>query len=99
MASLPWAFCIITLLTMNACISLTPEAQQVRVTTNPQAVTNCTFLQNVKSATGWGGAMQGVGASNVTKAMQNKTAELGGNVLYITSTSGGYAIGEAYKCP
>jgi hypothetical protein len=82
-----------------ACISTSPEGAKVRVTSNPDVVKGCQFLGNVKATSGWGGpAGTGLGTSNTEKTLQNKTAKLGGNVLFIIS-SGVHATGEAYRCP
>jgi len=92
------SFCILLLL-LAACVSTTPEGAAVRVTSNPDVVKGCQFLGNVKATSGWGGpAGTGLGTSNTEKTLQNKTAKLGGNVVFVT-TSGVHAIGEAYKCP
>jgi hypothetical protein len=100
MASLAWAFCLfITLFTMYACVSLTPEGKQVRLTSNPNVVQGCAFLGNVKACSGWGHAVGGetLNPANTEKSMQNQTAALGGNVLSVVTT-GAYASGEAYQC-
>jgi hypothetical protein len=89
--------CIIFLL-LASCVSTTPEGAKVRITSNPDVVKGCQFLGNVKATSGWGGnAGTGLATSNTEKTLQNKTAELGGNVIFINS-SGIHATGEAYKC-
>jgi hypothetical protein len=81
-----------------ACVSTTPAGERVRVTSNPDVVKGCTFLGNVKATSGWGGpAGTGLASSNTEKTLQNKTAALGGNVLYEIQ-SGIHASGEAYRC-
>jgi len=80
------------------CISASPAAQKVRITQNPEAVKGCRFLGNVKATSGWGGAaMSGVGAHNAEVALQEKTAKLGGDVVFVIA-SGAHASGEAYDC-
>jgi hypothetical protein len=89
---------VLTLLVVG-CVSTTPEGANVRVTGNPDVVKGCQFLGNVKATSGWGGpAGTGLGSSNTEKTLQNKTAKLGGNVVYVVA-SGVHASGEAYKCP
>jgi hypothetical protein len=95
-----------TVLMVSACSSLSPAGQHVRVTANPDVVRGCEFVGNIKASSGWGGPAGGnMGEDQVQVKMQNQTAELGGNVLFLTSNkAGGYGgssrgIGEAYKCP
>jgi hypothetical protein len=85
-------------LTLAACVSLTPAGEKVRVTSNPDVVKGCTFLGNVKATSGFSGPGEtGLGTSNTEKTLQNKTAALGGNVLFLTAP-GVHATGEAYAC-
>ena len=84
---------------LSACVSVSEKGKQVRVTSNPDAVKGCAFLGNVKATSGWGGsAGTGLAGSNTEKTLQNKTADMGGNVLFVVS-SGIHASGEAYRCP
>lgn len=81
-----------------ACVSTTPAGEKVRVTSNSDVVKGCKFLGNVKATSGWGGSGgTGLAGSNTEKTLQNKTAELGGNVVFVVS-SGIHASGEAYRC-
>jgi hypothetical protein len=100
---------VVTLLCMSgpliACASLSPAGQGVRVTVNPDVVRGCEFVGNVKASSGWGGPAGGnIGEDQVQIKMQNETAELGGDVLFLTSNqAGGYGgssrgVGEAYNC-
>lgn len=100
------AVVVICTLTIAACASLTPEGQHVRVTTNPDVVRGCDFVGNTKASSGWGGPAGGnMGEDQVQTKMQNETAKMGGNVLFLTSNkAGGYGgssrgVGEAYRCP
>lgn len=91
--------CCGVLVVLAACVSTSPGGAKVRVTSNPDVVKGCEFLGNVKATSGWGGpAGTGLGTSNTEKTLQNKTAELGGNVVFIIA-SGVHATGEAYRCP
>ena len=85
--------------TFLGCVTLSGKGAQVRITSNPEIVRECKFLGNVKSTSGWGGsAGTGLAGSNTEKSLQNSTADLGGNVLFVIS-SGIHASGEAYYCP
>lgn len=90
---------ILGLATMIAsCVSTTTAGGNVRVTGNPDVVKGCAFLGNVRATSGWGGsAGTGLAASNTEKTLQNKTAALGGNVVFVVS-SGIHSSGEAYRC-
>lgn len=100
-----WAFVLCVSATLVACTSLSPAGQRVRVTNNADVVRDCEFVGNVKASSGWGGPAGGnIGEDQVQVKMQNETAELGGDVLFLTSAkAGGYGgssrgIGEAYNC-
>lgn len=87
---------------LAACATLTPGGQQVRVTTNADVVRGCRFVGNVSSGSGFGG---GAGQERTQIDLQNKTAQMGGNVLYLATSGGGWApnggawaSGEAYFC-
>ena len=86
-------------LLLSSCVSVTPKGESVRMTNNPDVVRHCEFIANVKATSGWGGAAgTGLAQSNTGKTLQNKTAELGGNVVYLTA-AGIHSSGEAYRCP
>lgn len=86
------------LLVGAGCVTVSPEAESVRVTSNPDVVRGCRFLGNVDATSGWGGsAGTGLAQSNTEKALRNKTAKLGGNVLFLVA-SGIHSSGEAYAC-
>jgi uncharacterized protein YbjQ (UPF0145 family) len=93
---------LLTLLT--ACTTLSPAAEHVRVTANPEAVHGCALLGEVKGADRmWGGAFgQGVAESNAWNELKNRAAAMGADtVLMVTSStgfSGSRQIGEAYRC-
>lgn len=81
------------------CISASPAAQNVRMTSNPEVVHGCKFLGNVRATSGWGGhAGTGIAGHNTDVALREKTAKLGGNVVFVVQ-SGIHASGEAYLCP
>lgn len=92
------AWILAILLVPSACSSTSPAGEKVRVTNNQEVVRGCKFLGNVKATSGWGGSgMSGVAANNTEVALREKTAKLGGNVVYVVS-SGVHATGEAYNC-
>lgn len=91
---------LIALVTACACQTVSPAGEKVRVTSNPEVVRGCTFLGNVKSTSGWGGAAgSGIAANNTEVALREKTAKLGGNVVFMVTSGGSKATGEAYACP
>jgi hypothetical protein len=82
----------------TACVSQTPTGAKVRITSNLETVKGCAFLANVTATSSFGGAGgTAIGTSNTEKTLQNKTAQLGGNVLFVVS-SGVHAAGEAFYC-
>lgn len=87
------------LILLTGCLTLTPEAQAVRVTNNADAVRGCRFLGNVRDE---GTQMMPDPVHRVEDMLKGKTAALGGNVLMITNMTSGDTVsgsGEAYSCP
>ena len=83
---------------LSACVSVSTSGAAVRVTSNPEAVKGCRFMKNVNATSGWGGAGgTGLAESNTEKTLQNRTAELGGDVLFLVA-AGIHSSGEAYSC-
>ena len=91
-----------TVLTLTGCssganwVKNTPEGAKVRVTSNPTVVTGCTFLGNV-TGTGFYGPDESI------VIVQNKTAELKGDTVFVAETDlgglhGRGLRGEAYLC-
>ncbi len=107
MKSMVW---LVGLVLVGGCVraQLTPEAQAVRITTNPEAVRGCDLKGEVagKSST-WsrGGILFGTKASeeDARRRVRLRAVELGGNVVLIetaqTSGGGSQQRGEAYLCP
>lgn len=90
----------VTVLALSGCVSASPEAQKVRVTSNPDVVKQCRFLGNVKAMSGWGGpAGSGMAGNNIEETLKERTHKLGGNVVYVVGNEGSKGTGEAYKCP
>ena len=90
---------LIALLLLTGCVSLTPQAQAIRVTNNPDVVRGCKFLGNVRDD----GANAVGTATRVEDMLKKRAAALGGNVLMVTSTTATPYVttmsGEAYSCP
>ena len=92
---------------LAACVTtrLTPEGQQVRVTTNQDAVKGCTLIGNVESSDKMNGGMVGQMAAeeNANRRLKNDAAKMGANVVLFTNSttgmSGSRVRGEAYRCP
>ena len=93
---------------LGGCVTtrLTPEAELIRVTANPEAVRGCESIGIVKGADRLQGGVLGGGAAeeNAMRRMKNAAAKLGANTILLMSsrgTMGGGAAnqGEAYKCP
>jgi hypothetical protein len=83
---------------VSGCVTLTPEAQAVRVTTNADAVRGCKFIGNVRDE---GTSVMPDPVHRVEDMMKKKTAALGGNVLMIINMTSAETIsgtGEAYRC-
>jgi hypothetical protein len=87
-----------------SCVSTTLKGSKVRITTNPDVVRGCKYIGQVRgSERMWGGmAGQGAAQDNAVNRLKNKTAEMGGTVVFLnsatTNTSGSTQIGEAYRC-
>ena len=94
-ASLP----IVVLVMLSGCVSASPEAQKVRVTSNPEVVRGCEFLGNVKAMSGWTRGGSNIGGHNVQETLKQRTHDLGANTLYVVNNEGSSGTGEAYRCP
>ena len=89
---------LLCVLALTACISASPAAEKVRTTSNPEVVRGCKFLGNVRATSGFGGsAGTGIAGHNTDVTLREKTAKLGGNVVFVVE-SGIHASGEAYLC-
>lgn len=66
---------------LTGCVTtqLTPKAQMVRVTSNPEAVRGCTLIGNIDASDRLQGGMMGQMAAeeNANRRLQNKAAEAG----------------------
>lgn len=90
-------------LALAGCMTVTPEGQRVRVSTNGAAVQGCEFVGNVNSSSMMGGV---AGMDRTQADLQNQTAALGGNVVFLSTLHAGAELGagarttgEAYRCP
>ena len=75
----------------GGCVTLAPEAIQVRVTHAPAVVAGCTILGTVRAHPPYVGQQDGM------RQLRNEVAGLGGNVLFLTSYNV-TATGMAYRC-
>lgn len=83
---------VLLLLVASSCVTLAPEAELVLVTKEREDVVGCKILGTVKSEPPY------VGPNDGMHQLQNGTAALGGNVLFVTSY-GVTGSGMAYACP
>lgn len=100
MRSLPLAL----LLAACAPVALTPEAVSVRITSNPETVKGCRYLEAVEGKDDRNMRVTGSTGTdaNARHRLQNNTAALKGNTVLLTyeSTRTNYTLlrGEAYAC-
>ena len=86
------------------CVTLSAAGARVLVTSNPDTVKGCRLLGQVKGSDHmWGGsAGQGIAEENATAELQNRAAQMGANVVFLsrssTGSSGSSQLGEAYLC-
>lgn len=80
------------LLLLSGCVSLSPQAKEVRVAEKDSEVANCDLLASVEAEPPF------VGPNDAEKTLRNKTAAEGGDTLFITNMSIGPAKGQAYDC-
>ncbi len=83
--------------------TLTQKAIRVRITKNPVYVQGCKYLGVVQSSSSFGGTMaKDLALHNATASLKNKAAQLGANILLMTSLAntfwGTRMSGEAYLC-
>jgi hypothetical protein len=96
-----WLVLVLPAAFLAACATTTatPGGQRVRVTSDSNVVQGCQFKGNVQA-----GSLRdaGSGQAETQVRLQNKTAELGGNVVRLSSAGGDgsnfWASGEAYQC-
>jgi uncharacterized protein YbjQ (UPF0145 family) len=83
---------------------LTPEAERVRITSNPEVVRPCKFVGEVTGADRMNGGTMGQGAAeeNANRRLRNNAAAMGADTVFVgtstTNTSGSVQRGEAYQC-
>ncbi len=85
------------------CTSLNNYGVGVRVVSDASIVSECQYIQEVQSSSGWGGfAATGVGYRNAMNELKNTAGEVGGNVILLSTmanTMGGTNMsGSVYKC-
>jgi hypothetical protein len=92
---------------LPACVTtkLTPDAEAVRVVSDAQAVTGCTYVAEVEGGDSMNGGLLGQGAAeeNAYRRLKNAAAKAGANTVLLatsrTGTSGSKYRGAAYTCP
>jgi hypothetical protein len=86
---------VLAIVVVVGCASVTPKGQAVRSTRNSEATKGCTFIANVSQPLTLGGPV------DTEKALKEKAAKAGGNLVYIGPTNASYAApmqGEVYRC-
>jgi hypothetical protein len=94
-----WGLIIVLL---AGCVSLTADAERVRLTRNPDEVRACTSLGILHAVSLWGG-QSGVyiGWHNNEHELLNATARRRGDTLLLLKEMPGFtthSVGEAYHC-
>jgi uncharacterized protein YbjQ (UPF0145 family) len=91
---------------VTGCVTtrLSPAAETVRLTTNPEAVRGCELVGDIDASDRMQGGMMGQMAAeeNANRRLRNKAVEMGANVVLVgqstTGMSGSRVRGEAYRC-
>ena len=83
---------LLLLFTLPACVSLTPQAEEMHVTRSSEDVSSCENLGEVSASPPF------VGPNDARNTLRNRAAEKGGDTLFITNMSVGTARGYSYKC-
>ena len=97
-------FSIIVLLTGCVTVKLSPEGSKIRLTSNPNVVNGCSYIDQVQGTDHMNGGLAGQGAAeeNAMREIRNLAAEMGADTVHLvtqtTGTSGAAVRGEAYKC-
>jgi hypothetical protein len=96
-------FTAILLLSLTACVSVTPQAEGVKIVRNANTVRDCTSLGEMESTSHWhGGAGTAAGLANNKAALRNETAARGGDTLLILQEQASFyfphTYAEAYRC-
>jgi Domain of unknown function (DUF4156) len=87
---------------LAGCVSLTDQAERVRVVRNPNAVQGCTSLgAQMDSVSGWGG-FAGAGLEDNERSLRNETGRRGGDTLLLLQEVATFPFpqtyGQAYRC-
>lgn len=82
---------------LSACVqvALAPGAEKVRLTSNPQDVTPCTAVGNVRASAN--DRETNLLVVNSLDELRNQAIGLGGNTVFITNRELGEGV--AYRCP
>lgn len=94
---------VVGTLLLASCVSLKPEGQDVRVTSNPEIVKGCTYLGEVTGTTRYGPVGNAkTDEQSAHNDLKNNAGKLGANTVLLQDTTGDNWIvkrGEAYRCP
>jgi hypothetical protein len=94
-----WRLSILSVcaIVLNACVTLAPGADKVRITQDAADVASCAAVGNVNTL----GEPQGPSQiADSSKELRNQAVGLGGNVIFVTSATLGVPDhGVAYRCP
>ena len=81
--------------------SLSANGEKIRVTHNPDAVKGCKYLETIHERSFVGGVLAD-GSMNALNKIKNKAAEIGGDIVFVVSETGGWnpatITAEVYKC-
>lgn len=85
------------------CVNTTRGGARVRVVRDAVLIKGCTFIEQLKGGSSWGGfAATGVAYDNAMNDLKNRAAGLTGDTLLMQSESnsmgGTRMIGDAYRC-
>lgn len=91
-------------LTACSVTELKPNADAVRVTTNPEVIKGCKYIAEIAASDRFYGGVLGqdLAEENMYRKIKNSAVKLGANVVYLnrahTGLDGASGRGEAYFC-
>ncbi len=74
------------IMALSACTSLSTAGNEVRVTSNPEAIKGAKYISTIHKRSIVGGLIADSSKDALTK-IRNEAAELGGGMLFISSVS------------
>lgn len=82
---------------LTSCVSLSTQGEKVLVTSNPERIEGCKFIDQIASSSILIGLKaNGVAYNHARNELKNEARQLGANVV-LTSTDSN-TVGEAYEC-